>query len=487
MSIDVKTPLGVGWWLLRLSRELNLPDRQARLELIDLWFSGKPPSDLKMQPGTSRDFTCWSRTNFCELIAEAPRLRLSPLGIRTSSDGDATGDAEAWRIWNRAKLPLVSDEVHRLFLRFGEAYALVSPPAEGSKIPVVTAEDPRYVIGEADVMDPWTTIAGMKVFRDPVAGRDYAYLYRPGRVDVAFRDSTRRLGSPVFSADWSIDEERSRDLPDGLMPLVRFVNRDGVGEFERHLDLLSRINHEVLWRMTIAAVQAFRQRGFKGLPDVDPKTNQRIDYNEIFSADPGALWMIPADVDIWESQQVDLQPILAAVREDLKMLSAVTSTPLQMLDPGGENQSAEGAASAKEALVFKVRDRMKLITPSWSAVMQACFQWVADRSEGQDRVDAEKRADLDGIGVIWAPAEMQSLAERASAAAQAHAAGVPWRTIMIDVMGYSPSQVDLMETEREDDLVFAQRLASMKAGAISPPPAADQAVPDRAAPEPAAA
>lgn len=467
MTIDVKSPGSVGWWMLRLSRALTDPVRQRRLEALDAWFRGDPPlASSRKMPGTSRDFLCWSRTNFCELIAEAPRHRLSPLGIRTSSDGDATGDAEAWRVWRRANLPIVSDEVHRLFFRFGESYALTSPPAEGSRIPIVTAEDPRFVIGESDPLQPWRTVAGLKVFRDPIEGKDFAYLYRPGRVDVAFRDAARRTGTPTFSAEWSIDEDLSRDLPAGLMPLVRFLNRDGVGEFERHLDLLQRINHEVLWRMTIAAVQAFRQRGFKGLPDVDPKTGQQIDYNEIFSADPGALWLMPEGVDIWESGQVDLTPILASVREDLKMLSAVTATPMQMLDPGGENQSAEGAASAKEALVFKVRDRIKLVTPAWSSVMQACFQWIADVSEGDERKAAEQRADLDGIDVIWAPAEAQSLSEKASAAAQARAAGVPWRTIMIDVMSYPPEQVDRMESEREDDLLFSQRLAQMKAAAL---------------------
>jgi hypothetical protein len=462
VPIDVETPESAGWWMLRLSGQLHDRKRQRRLKDLDDWYRGVPP--------LPRSAASWRQayqevhrhacSNFAELVAEAPRARMNIVGIRTSSDGDSTGDREAWRIWRRAQMPLVSDEVHRLFLRFGESFALVLPPEAGSDIPIVTPEDPRSVVAESDPLRPWLAQAGLKMYRDPVKGLDFCYLYRPGRMDVAKRDATRQRSTtiPRFGDQWEIDEDLSRDLPDGLMPLVLFTNRDGVAEFERHTNVLNRINRTVLERMTIATLQAFKQRGIKGLPDVDPNTGEEIDYSNIFEASPGALWLLPETAEIWESGQADLRPILDAIHADVVHLAATTQTPMHALDPGGENQSAEGASMAREGHVFKVKDRIQRVKPPWSQVMQTCFLWVGDT----------ERADLDGIDVMFESPESQSLAERASAAAQARAAGVTWRTIMTDVMGFPPEQVDRMETERQDDLVFARQLAMIEAEAKAP-------------------
>ena len=51
----------------------------------------------------------------------------------------------------------------------------------------------------------------------------------------------------------------------------------------------------MLQRMTIATIQAFKQRAFKGLPKTDPDTGEEIDYDSIFTADPGAGLEHPPD------------------------------------------------------------------------------------------------------------------------------------------------------------------------------------------------
>lgn len=56
--------------------------------------------------------------------------------------------------------------------------------------------------------------------------------------------------------------------------------------------------------------------------------------------------------------------------------------------------------------------------------------------------------------ILWAPAERFSLAERADAASKMQAAGVPWRTIMTDVLQFSPQHVERMEAERATDALM---------------------------------
>lgn len=253
---------------------------------------------------------------------------------------------------------------------------------------------------------------------------------------------------PFDGRSWSWDEERGGALPHSRIPVVKFTNKYGLGEFETHLDLLDRINHQILQRMIIAVMQAFRQRAVKGLPMTypvgHPKAGTEIDYSVIFTADPAALWQLPADAEMWESAVNDLTPILSAVKDDLEHLGAVTRTPLHMLSPAGVNQSAEGASLAREGLVFKTDDRIARTSHSWAQVMSLTLLHA-----GQP-----ERADLSKLKVIWAPTNRLSLAERADAVSKLKDV-LPKRTILIEVMGYRPDDADRIMTEITEDQMAA--------------------------------
>lgn len=463
MPIDTSVPNSPGWWMQRLVTKLTDSGRQTRLELLDSWYTGEPPLPVGAENAREayRAFQRLARTNFAELIVEAPRERMRPIGIRTSADGDETGDAEAWRIWQRAGLDVESAEVHRTKLALGNAFVIVGDVDPDTKVPVITAEDPRQVITEHDPVQQRRVLAALKMFEDDLERQQVVYVYLPGRVFVA-RSRPRGPAStspgaiplvPRFNAanfDWDINlgGEDGQEIPPGLLPVYRFRNARGVGEFEPHIDLLGRINHMVLQRMMIATLQAFRQRAVKGLPLRDEAGNV-INYDAVFSADPGALWQLPETAEMWESGQVDLAGILNSVRADVQYLAAVTRTPLHMLDPGAENQSAEGAALAREGLVFKTEDRIARANAGWSQVMSAAFRWMGD----------EVRADLDKLHLMWASPQRYSLTERYSAASQAKGI-VPTETIWTEVLGMSPDQVARAQSQRADEALLAPDLTA---------------------------
>lgn len=470
MPIDVLTPQSPGWWLDRLYKKLIDPKRQARLAVLDGWSTGNPP--LPEGAHAAREaytqFQRLARSNFAELMVEAVRERMTVIGFRTSAEDDVTGDEEAWRIWRRAGMPVESAEVLRTMLRLGDSYVITGPPDPGSDIPVITSEDPRQVVTEHDPRQQRKILAGLKLFHDDVNHQDLAYLFLPGQVYVASRSTPPNIYTPqavTFSPqsyDW--DTELSMAVPGNMMPLVRFRNAEGVGEFESHLDLLGRINHGILQRMTIAVFQAFRQRAVKNLPKYD-ESGEEIDYDDLFRSDPGAFWQVDEAVEFWESQQVDLTPILSAIRADVEHLAAVSRTPMHYLAPGSENQSAEGAALAREGLVFRVYDRMARVEDGWAQVMSNAFLWTGET----------ERADLDKLEVIWDPPERYSLSERLDAATKAQSVGVPFRTIMIDILGFPPHRVDQMEAERTDDALL--QAATLAQGAVTPDPNATQQSP----------
>lgn len=492
MAIDVTQPETPGWWMQRLSARLLW--RHRRLQLLDDYMQGIPPIDMGIPAAGRfyREFMKLARSNFAELVVEAPRERMSVQGFRTAADADDEGDSNAWSIWKANYLGLESAQVHEQMLALGISYVIVglddtTPEPQA----IITGEDPREVITEHDPRNPQKVIAALKIFHDEVARMDLAYLYLPGVVYVAGRQRRARVNpndgtllvGPSFTPtgwDWlgsdlitleaaafdttnDMLEAAAQPLPSslvGVVPVVPFANKRERGEFEGHRDLLDRINHTILQRLVITLFQSFRQRAVKGeLPDTT-EDGEKIDYDKVFSADPGALWQIPANVDMWESQQADFTSVLNSVKADVEHLAAVTRTPIHYLTPGETAQSAEGASLAREGLVFKTQDRITRASVGWTQVMHLAFLMTGDT----------ERANVGQLEPIWGPIERYSLSEMAAASAQA-ISGLPWETLMELVWQLSPEALARAKSQRTVDEVVAQVAAAKAAelGKAAPP------------------
>lgn len=446
MAIETDEARSPGWWLKRLAKKLEA--RQARLQLLDSYMRGDPP--LPVGASGHRDayqqFQKKARTNFAQLTVEKPRQRMHLDGIMTAAGGDDNGDTVARTIWDGNGLAVEEAEVYDAMLGLGDGYVMIGGVDPDTEVPVITAESPMQVVTVHDPVQQRKVRAGLKLFHDADEERDLAYLHLPGRVYVAERDR-RSNGAPIrFSAsswNWAADRGgiEGEPVPGGLVPIVRFRNKNGVGQFEPHVDLLDRINHQILQRMVIATMQAFRQRALKNAPEEDEEGNV-IDYDALLVADPGAVWLLPEAVELWESGQVDLTPILSAVKDDVHHLAAVTSTPLHIFSPDTATQSAEGASLLREELVFMVEDRLTRAGEGWKDVYQQAFIRMGD----------EERAARGAMKCLWASPERRSLAERADAASKA--GDIPWKTRMTYVWGFKESDLPRLEAERAADVML---------------------------------
>lgn len=453
MPIDTDVTLSPGWWFKRLLQELG--KRQQRYDLLDSYYRGDPPAPWGPENCSAafRKFQLKARANWANLIVEAVRERQVPVGFRTGAEGDDFGDAEAWRIWQANNLDAEWKLHNRAKLSMSDAYMIVGPPATEGGVARITPEDPRQVVTAPMPGDRRMTRAALKVFRDDWTGDDLAYLYLPG---VVVRARRRAQGDTGTWFDWSLSSSSwewdgdAQELGVPVVPVVHFGNRSdlfgrSLGEFEDVIDDIDRIHLMLLQRLTVAVMQAFRQRAIKGsLPDND-HNGDPVDYNDLFRADPGAVWQLPDGVDLWESGGVDLTPLLESVKADVRDLAATTRTPMFYLFPDAANGSAEGASLQREGLIFKVRDRNDESSDPLERVMALAFMFQGDTD----------RASVSDMEVLWAPPERFSLTERASAATQAAAAGVPWGTIMSDFLQFSPQQVARMAAERAVDALLA--------------------------------
>jgi hypothetical protein len=460
VPIDTMIPGSPGWWLDRLIK--RLAERQGDYDRLERYSTGDPdmPEASHRCRQAYQRLIRMSRMNYGELVVEAVRERMMVTGFR--SGVDQSTDDLMWRIWQANSLDADQALVDRPALGMGDAYSIVGPVDPDIGAPVITLEDPRQVITEHDPIRRRKITAALKVYRDDITGMDVAWLYLPrdnagpGRVYRATRQAQQQqvslsAGGFEFQTVAATGVDRVPVVRHAYMPRGNPL-LPGKSEVEGVMDTLDRINHMILQRVVIATAQAFRQRGVKGVPTVD-QDGQEIDYSDVFAPDPGAMWLLPETADIWESQQVDLSPVLASVRDDVKDLAAQSRTPLYYLTPSETTAgSAEGASLSREGLIHKTLDRIAQAGESWEHVMSLAFEF------------AQLPLPV-GHEVVWQPPERHSLAERADAAVKAQAAGVPWRTVMTDIMQYTPTQVARMEAERAAEAF------------LNLPPADDEPVP----------
>lgn len=463
MPIDTSEPKSEGWWLQRLLT--RLADRRPHYDLLESYYDGTNVIPVHADRACSdayRRLMAVSNTNYAELVVEAVRERMQPVGFRLSGEDGPTGNERARQIWLANSLNADSAQVHAASLSMGMAYVIVGDkrdPEIGA--PLITPEDPREVIVETDPARRRRVLAGLKAFHDTVDGVDRAYLYLPGKVLRAVRDSTRtnvdaERGLLTFDSGW--EWEGDPEVYEGPPRVVPFANRPKIGhmvtrgEYETHLALLDRINYTILQRVEIATLQAFRQRAIlvdpEDMPDRDPETGAEVNYDSILEQAPGSLWRLPMTAKLWESGQVDLGPVRQAIRDDVQDLCAVTRTPLYYMNPDSFSGSAEGASLAKEGLYFKAVDRMTEAGESWDQVMALAMS-----------ADGDTPVDRSVMEVIWAPPERRSLSEKADAASKALAGGMTWRATMQDVWGLSPAEIDEMERERAAEALAAEGAA----------------------------
>ena len=443
--IDTSSPAGA----LLQKMATDLSDRRAHLTNLEDYYrgvNGIPVHAGRHVRESYQRLMQISRLNLARVIVEATRELMEPIGFRTGAAGDEGGDAEAWRIWQANSLDADHMLVDRATLTMGRSAMMVGPVDPEIGAPLITAEDPREVIVRHDPQRRRKATAALKLYVDKDAGFDRAVFFpQPGwMVKASRKRASGDTGSwveDVSMSGWTLDGSPEK-LPVPQVPVVEFLNLAGIngtpeGEFEAHLAALDRVTFTVLNRLEAMTMQAFRQRGIKGLPNVDPISGEEIDYSGNFMNGPGELWQLPQTAEIWESGIIDLGPILQAEKQDVVSICGATQTPIQYLFPDDNGGSAEGAQLKREARAFKVADRNRQQAESYEQVMALAFAYAGDA----------QRASRGDMEVIWAPTVRYSLEQKADAVAKYHAAGISLETIARDVLQKSPQEIARMRGE----------------------------------------
>lgn len=470
MAINVGEPGSPGAWLEKCFEKRE--SRSERLNELNAWHEGNPPVPSAVANAREAfvEFEEESVTNFAGMITGSVRERMAVREIRTAASGEKR-DAEAWKHWVNNSLMVEMSTVIETFLALGDSYMMVGTDPETEQV-VVTAEDPRDLVTFHNPLNQAQVRAAAKFYHDPELGRAYVVLMLRGGADTFGAGSKARSFTAYKDAEsdevggfepdaWTWDEDQGgpdgMELKHALVPVVRFRNRNGKGEFEEHIKILRRINRAVFQLTVIVMYQAYKQRAVI-LDDDDEDGHDEIEVQDSFkekiglddlddalTSDPGSWFLLPRGAKIWESTQTDVQGILSAIKDDVMRLAAVTRRPMAIFAP--DNQSAAGADFTREGLTFATEDKITRATQGLVDLFHLIFLTEGD----------EKRADKSQIMVGWMPTVRHSLTDMASATAQV-AATMPKRTIYREIWQMTPEEIMQVEAEAADELLLMQEL-----------------------------
>ncbi len=444
-------------WLPYLAQKLDA--RASHVARMRSYVNGEAPLP-EMGRNTRATWIAFqrkARTNFGGIACQSHANRIIARGVRVGSDDQSEASLAARRIWRDNRMPMqIADAVwDMLVTRTG--YLVAGIDEDGKAL--LTAEKPEFFYAEPDPVRPWRSRAAIKVWRDGIEKRDYALVWAGG-VRQRFQREQVDNGVLLSSMMGGWVDTGETFTYGGNPPVFILDRRDGLGLIEPHVHLLDRINLGKLQRLSVTAMQAFRQRALKRGPDAPPlpekdENGKVIDYGKVFEPAPGALWELPAGIDIWESTPADLTGLLAGETADARELSAVTGTPVSMLMPDGANQSAQGATNTTAQQVDACRSDIDRIKLAAAAVILAGL-----RGEGIDFGD--ETVEVDFLDPAWV-----TLAEQMDALSKAVAAGMSLAMAQKMYLGWTQEQID--EDDRNRRRIQARETLSALAGAAVAP------------------
>lgn len=453
MLTEWDVPGSDDWHLYRLATKMgaNFP----RLKMLESYADGTFVVPVEADPSTRDAYAKYARKarlTFGATIVDQTVGRMNLRGFRTAAEDDTNGDSEANRIMRLNHFATQFRELQRDKALHGCSYLVVGLDSEGE--PFLTERDQWSVVHEPDPIRPWVSQSAAILTRDEISQLDVLTLMMPGYFRVAVKEAPN-TSVPSDGSEWTPGtnwEWATGQVAHGFtesVPVVPFVNPQGKGEFEIHIDSLDRLTEDILQRLTIQAMQAFQQRaietGDEGLPEYYPDDHptspgERIDYDEIYKSGPAALWLLPKGAKIWESKVVDMSSLVIPEKEDLEHLAAVSGTPLFALSPDVEG-SAEGAKLQRETIRSKILDRRQRDAEALSQAMSLLFLAYGD----------ESRADPTEIYTMWGQIEYVSKADVAEAARAAKQAGKSQRFIDEHIFELTPEEMELEAQNLRDE------------------------------------
>ena len=436
-----------------LTRALKeLAEAQPEYQKAEDYFEGDQAevfASPRLRRALERTGTKW-RLPFARTVVTSVRDRIEMTGLTSSEDRVQAFLAEQWNVND---MDQESDEVTQWFLVYGECYAMVWPDEDDRNI-TVAYNSPRIARVFYDAETGRKKVFGAKIWNEPQRKRVRATLYYPDRIEKYIS----KVEKPKDSTDFEpyednfntfLDDEGEEVIetvwptpnPFGEVPLFHFRTDRDRGRPE-HRDAYSpqdMVNKIVITQMATNDFQGFPQRwalaGAEG-----ESSDEGIDFDEVedgieeegstprLNSGPGELWWLEGVSKVGQFSPAEVEAFLAPLREYIKAMAALTSTPVDFFDGMGNAPSGESLRVRHAPLLKKVRDRKQALQSTWKSVWAFAAKVGLDLAEEPD------------VSVNWAPSESYDDADAWSVVRAKQEAGIPVERTLVE-RGYSPEEV----------------------------------------------
>jgi len=422
-----------------------LRGRLGELARLQQYYDGLHP--LPQAPKKIEEkfqaFARMSRTNWMQLVVDAPAERLEVVGFNVAGQPAL----DVWHgIWQGNQLDADSKLVHLDALTLGSSYVLVWPDQSHPSGVRVTMEHPTQCIVAYEPGDRRRRAAGLKVWCG-LDKRMHLTLWLPGEVH-RFSSESEHTGGVMFPpATWVPRPGVERVTASGIdgVPLVEMRPRprwDGTGrsELDGLTDLQDRINATTFNRLVAGEYGAFIQRWVTGIEIEEDENGQPIKpfnlgIDQILVAeDPGARF--------GAFTATDLGNYVKSVEADVAHLAAISKTPPHYLLGAIVNASGDALKAAETGLVSKVRDRQTFLGEDWEEVVRLALAATGDG-----------RAKDMSTEVVWKDPETRSEGELVDGLVKMRSLDVP-RSVLWQRWGASPQDVEAWKQAAADEALL---------------------------------
>jgi len=331
------------------------------------------------------------------------RSEIDPPHDRAAGEEDQRKASPPWRTWLANGMDQRQIRLHRAALGYGWAFEKVLPgedPVTGRAMSVIRGVSPRKMVAlfEDPAEDDWPQYT-MQIIDAKTNGETL----------VRVLDDTAEHELTLDADGTGVEYLRQRGVHDaGVCPVVRFANMldlEGrtTGEVEPHIPLAARINKTSYDRVLTQHFASWRVRYVTGMAEPDDEEDATRKKLQLRQDD--ILIAEDADTKFGTLEASDLSPFIAAYRNDVETLAAVSQTPTHELTGQMANLSAEALAAARASLNQKVHERQKSFGASHAQALR-----LAVALEGNEQYASDPTGR-----VTWQDMEIRSMSQAADA------------------------------------------------------------------------
>lgn len=388
-------------------------DRQ-RLARIDHWYRWEQediPLPRKATPELKR-LALLSRVPWLTLVVTSTaqamyvdgfRSELDPTVDRAETREDERRSSPPWRTWLANGMDRRQTALHRAALAYGWSFGKVLPgedPITGRSMSVIRGVSPRkmFALWEDVAEDDW-----------PRYTMQIVDSTRNGQMLIRVLDDTAEHELRIEDGGDEIEYLGVRGTHDaGVCPVVRFANMLDLegrspGEVEPNIPLAARINKTSYDRLLTQHFNSWKVRTVAGMAEPDEEEDAvrkklQLRQDDILVAED-------ADTKFGSLDETPLEGFIAAYRNDVETLAAVSQTPTHELTGQMANLSAEALAAARASLNQKVTERQKSFGASHAQMLRLAVALEGDESYSSDPTGR----------VTWQDMEIRSMSQAADA------------------------------------------------------------------------